>query len=135
MLLISLQTKTEVKPMDWCVINGFYLLFFFFAKYCIMIINDEFCKTQKWNFLAVNQSFNSLQNNNYQRRLCFENLMTHVSLYQECCQIKLTKIKFAANCGNLLFCFVHNFEINFTLGTQSKKHRKFANFAFLSKWF
>lgn len=38
--------------------------------------------------------------------------MTHVSLYQECCQIKLTKIKFAANCGNLLFCFVHYLEIN-----------------------
>lgn len=31
--------------------------------------------------------------------------MTHVSLYHECCQIKLTKIKFAAYCGNLLFCF------------------------------
>lgn len=27
--------------------------------------------------------------------------MTHVSLYQECCQIKLTKIKFAANCSVL----------------------------------
>lgn len=30
--------------------------------------------------------------------------MTHVSLYQECCQIKLTKIKFAANC--VIYCSV-----------------------------
>lgn len=60
--------------------------------------------------------------------------MTHVSLYQECCQIKLTKIKFAANCGNLLFCFVHYFEINFTLGTQSKKHRKFAILLFYQNY-
>lgn len=41
--------------------------------------------------------------NNYQRRLCFENLMTRVSLSREYCKIKLAKIKFAI-CCKLDFC-------------------------------
>lgn len=42
-------TTDEDRGQAYGLVRNLWLLspFFFFAKYCIMIINDEFCKTQK----------------------------------------------------------------------------------------